>query len=157
MEYSHRVLIERPPSDVFDYLTDPTNLPVWQPSVEDVRKDWDGQPETGLTFTEQRRFLGRHVESRVEIATYDRPRNFTINVESGPVSLSVEHLLRETIGGTEITVTARGKLKSLPRVAAALAVRTAKRQAENDFKRLKLILEGADASGPSPGQPSRRQ
>lgn len=155
MEYSHRVVINRPPHRVFDYLADPTNLPAWQPSVEEVRREWEGQPEAGLGFTEKRSFLGRQIESSVEIAIYDPPQNFTINIDSGPVSLIVEHLLRETSEGTEITVTARGRVKALPRVAGALAVRTAKRQAKQNFNRLKLILERPGEGASSRGQAAR--
>ncbi len=157
MEYTHRVVIDRPPAEVFDYLADPTNLPAWQPSVEEVRRNWDGRPEVGLTFTERRSFLGRQIESSVVIATYDPPQNFTINVDSKPVSLTVEHLLREAPAGTEITVTARGKVRGLPRVAGAVAVRTARRQAEQDFRRLKLILERPAGGASSQGQAARPQ
>ena len=49
--------INRPPSEVFAYLTDATHLPEWQSSALEAR--WEGEKGRGGRVKEVRKFLGR--------------------------------------------------------------------------------------------------
>ena len=67
MRFELAVEIARPPADVYAYIADPTHLPEWQGEVAEIR-DATGDPLTaGSTFTEVRTFLGKRVESVLEV------------------------------------------------------------------------------------------
>jgi uncharacterized protein YndB with AHSA1/START domain len=53
--------VDRPPSEVFAYLTDAENLPQWQSSA--VEAHWEGEKKRGARVKEARKFLGRRMDS----------------------------------------------------------------------------------------------
>jgi carbon monoxide dehydrogenase subunit G len=136
------VEIARPPQDVYAYLADPTNLPRWQEEVEAVEHPGEGALAGGATFRERRTFLGRRLESTVEVVASEPGREFTIRTRGGPVPFTVEHLLRETGEGlTELRVTATAQVPSMLKLVARGAERAVRARFERDFARLKQVLE----------------
>src|SRR5829696_1484974 len=51
----HSIEIDRPPEEVFSYITDPTRFAEWQYDVESVRIDDERPPSVGSRFTTIRR------------------------------------------------------------------------------------------------------
>ena len=124
--------IARTPEDVFAYLTDVSNLPVWQSGVKSAALR-DGRIE------ESRSLLGRDLKTTLEVVAREEPRLFTLRAVDSPVPFTVRHELEPADGGTRLTVTAEG---DVPGFAAGLLARRAEKQIRNDFERLKEILEG---------------
>ena len=139
MRYEQTIEIARPPEDVFAFLADLDNLPLWQPSVASV----EGELEEGGSFTEVREFLGKRVRSRLEVVAFDPPHELTLRVVEGPVPLTVRHVLDAAADGTSLTLSGVGEPGGLFRLAAPLAERAAKRQAGEDLRRLKRLLESS--------------
>jgi carbon monoxide dehydrogenase subunit G len=123
--------IARTPEDVFSYLTDVSNLPVWQTGVKSATLR-DGRIE------ESRSLLGRDINTTLEVVEQEEPILFTLRVTDGPVPFTVRHELEPADSGTRLTVTAEG---NVPGFAAGLLARGAERQFRKDFERLKQILE----------------
>ena len=137
----HEVVVGRPVSEVFAYLTDVTNLPEWQGGVIEARQDSQGSVTTGTRFTEVRKFLGRQVESTVEVTEYEPDRKFSLRTVSGPVPFTVEHTFAERDGGTAIHIVGQGEPGGFFKMAEPLVGRQAKRMFEHDFSTLKDLLE----------------
>jgi carbon monoxide dehydrogenase subunit G len=137
MRYEQTIEIARPPDDVFAFLAELDNLPRWQPSV--VRTDGGLGP--GEAFSETRAFMGKRIESRLEVVVYEPGRELTLRVVEGPVPLTVRHVLEPAGEGTRLTLAGEGEPGGLFRLAAPLAERAAKRQAGEDLRRLKALLE----------------
>lgn len=123
--------IARTPEDVFAYLTDVSNLPVWQIGVKSATLR-DGRIE------ESRTLLGRELHTSLEVVEQEEPRLFTLRALDGPVPFTVRHELEAADGGTRLSVTAEG---DVPGFAVGLLARGAERQFRKDFERLKQILE----------------
>ena len=123
--------IARTPQDVFAYLTDVSNLPLWQAGVKSATL------RNGLV-EESRSLLGRQLRTSLEIVEQDEPRVFTLRALDSPVPFTVRHELEPANGGTRLTVTAEG---NVPGFAAGLLARRAEKQFRTDFERLKQILE----------------
>ena len=123
--------IARTPEDVFAYLTDVSNVSVWQAGVKSSTLR-DGRIE------ESRSLFGREVTTTLEIVEQEEPRLFALRAVGGPVPFRVRHELEPAEGGTRLTVTAEG---DVPGFAVGLLARGAKRQFRKDFERLKQILE----------------
>ena len=137
----HTVVIERPREEVFEYLTNVDNLPEWQSSVLEARKTTEGPVGTGTSFTEVRKFLGRRLESRLEVTEYEPPERFVLRVVEGPVPFDVRHTLRSANGGTALEVSIEGDPGGFFKVAAPLVAMQGKRQLESDFGAMKTLLE----------------
>ncbi len=123
--------IARTPEDVFDYLTDASNLPAWQSGVKSATVR-DGRIE------ESRSLLGHELHTTLEIVEQEEPRLFTLRALDGPVRFTVRHELEPANGRTQLTVTAEG---DVPGFAAGLLARRAEKQFRENFERLKQILE----------------
>ncbi len=133
------VEIARTPDEVFDYLTDVSNLPTWQSGVHSA--SLEGEPQAGTTIREARHMLGRELRTTLEIEEYERPRLFTLRALDSPVPFTVRHELEPSGDGTRLTVVGEGDHRLLPGFAAGIMARRAEKQFRRDFERLKRLLE----------------
>jgi uncharacterized protein YndB with AHSA1/START domain len=147
IRFEFSVNIDRPASEVFAYLTDPANLPEWQSSA--IEAHWEGEKAKGGRVKEVRKFLGRRMESELEVTEYEPDRRFGLKVLTGPVPFSVHHRLEARNGGTTLTFTGEGEPGGFFKLAEPIVARTAERQFRGDFETLKDVLEArAGASRP---------
>lgn len=138
MRLEHTVEIERPPEDVYAFLSNPANLPRWQSEVSEVR------PESQTRFTEVRMFVGRRVESTLDVTAAEPGREFAIRSVAGPLTFSVRHLLEPAgEGRTRLTVTGESEAPAgrFFKLGGRLLARAAERHFREDFARLKALLE----------------
>jgi uncharacterized protein YndB with AHSA1/START domain len=139
----HTVEIDRPPAEVFDYMMDMENLPEWQSSA--IEAHWEGERAAGSRIKEVRKFLGRRIESELEVTEYEPNRRFCLKTLSGPVLFSVEHTFEATTGGTRITFVGEGNPGGFFKLAEPMVARAAERQFKGDFATLKDLLEARGA------------
>lgn len=137
----HEIVVNRPVSEVFAYVTDVSNLAEWQGGVVEARQVSEGPVGVGTRFTEVRKFLGRRIESALEVTEHEPDRRFSLNVASGPVPFEVRHTFEAIDGGTRIRVEGEGEPGGFFKMAEPLVARQAKRTFEHDFATLKDILE----------------
>lgn len=139
MRIEHTVEIERPPDEVYAFLADPENLPRWQSEVSAVRRESDTR------FTETRTVLGKRVESTLEVTAAEPGREFSIRTEAGPVAFAVRHLLEPAgEGRTLLRVTGESEdAGRLFKVGGRLLGKVARGRMEDDFARLKELLESS--------------
>jgi uncharacterized membrane protein len=135
----HSIVIERPPAEVFAYTTDPGKLPEWQSTALEARSE--GPIQQGAHLTEVRKFLGRRMESEVEVTAYEPDRRFGLKVLSGPVPFTFEQTLEPADGSTRVKVVLEGEPGGFFKLAEPLVERAVRRQVEADFEQLKDILE----------------
>ena len=126
--------IARSPEEVFDYLTDVSNLPRWQSGVHSATRD-------GNEINERRHLLGRELSTTLVVEEEERPRVFAIRAVHSPVPFAVRHTLEATSTGTRLTVVGDGDAGMLPGFAAGIMARRAEKQFRKDFERLKHLLE----------------
>jgi carbon monoxide dehydrogenase subunit G len=127
--------IARTPEEVFDYLTEVSNLPTWQSGVHTARREGD-------RIFESRHLLGRELSTTLAIEAEERPRIFAIRALDSPVPFTVRHELEpEGSGGTRLHVLGEGDAGMLPGFAAGIMARRAEKQFRKDFERLKRVLE----------------
>jgi carbon monoxide dehydrogenase subunit G len=133
------VAIARTPGEVFDYLTDVSNLPRWQSGVRGA--ELQGELRAGARIRESRHMLGRELRTTLEIEELDRPRLFTIRALDSPVPFTVHHELAPNGDGTLLSVVGEGEAGMLPGFAAGIMARRAEKQFRSDFDRLRRLLE----------------
>ena len=112
--------VDRPPAEVFAYLTDPARLPEWQENALEAHVD--GPMREGALIREVRRAPGgRRVESLVRVAAYEPDRVFDLRIVEGMAHVHGDHRLEPLPGGgTRVRFTAHGELKGLLKLTRPL-------------------------------------
>ena len=146
MKVERSTTIARPPAEVFAFVSDPRNLPKWQPAVSEVKLEGEGV-SAGSRFEESRQFVGKRFRSTVEVTELEPERVFTVHVTNGPVPITVRHLFEPDGAGTRLTLAAEAQLTGLKRLGGGVMVKAAERDAEHNLERLKGLLEGTQAPG----------
>ena len=84
------VFIKRPLQDVFDFLSNPTNVPQWQSGIEFAEWISPGKPSVGSTYKQVIRFLGQTSESVFEITAWGPPNRYSY--KAGKLPFPVDHI-----------------------------------------------------------------
>ena len=138
----HALEIARPPADVFAYLTDISKLVDWQATLLEMRQEGEGPLGVGTRLKETRKFLGRRIESELEVTAFEPDRQFDLKTLSGPVPFTVRHTLTPSNGGTRVEFVGEGEPGKVFRMAERLVAQVARRQFTDDLETLKDRLEG---------------
>jgi carbon monoxide dehydrogenase subunit G len=141
MRIDYSLTIDRTAEDVFAYLTDLERLPEWQSTAVEVRKQTEGPVGAGSRYTDVRRFLGRTIESTLEVTTYEPPSRFDVRATGGPVPFEVHHTLTPENGRTRLEWVAEGEPGGFFRMAEAIVRRAAEREFTAHLDTLKRVLE----------------
>ena len=134
------IFVERPIEEVFAYLTDLEHVPEWQTNVLFLQLQ-SGSLRPGAKLVELRKFLGRKVESVVEVTEYEPPHRYTIKVQSGPIPFEISNVLSESEGGARIDAVVEGEPGRFFGLVEWRVVKAVERELWNSLATLKDILE----------------
>jgi ligand-binding SRPBCC domain-containing protein len=133
--------VERPRDAVFAYLADPTRIPEWQATAVEVVRDAGTDVGVGTRWRETRVFMGKRIEQTVETTKYQPVDEFALAVVDGPIPLRIHHRLADDDGATLISVAGEGEPGGMFRFGARFIVPVVERQFDEDFARLRALLE----------------
>ena len=139
IEYS--VVINRPVEEVFSFMGNVENNPLWVSGVLETKLTSPGPMAPGTTGTDVRQFLGRRMESTWEVTEHETNVKSSFKVTSGPVPFEGTWSYEAAAGGTRVTFVAEGEPGGFFRLAEPIVGRIAKRQIQNDHDNLKDLLE----------------
>ena len=131
--------IARPPGEVFAYLTDVSNLPKWQSSAAEA--ELQGPMREGARIRERRTFMGRDVNTELEVTAYEPPSRFDVSSRGGSVSYRIQHTLEPSGAGTRLHAAVEVQVGGMMRLAVQGPLKLAEREFRADFARLKRFLE----------------
>lgn len=149
--FEHSVVIQRPVDDVWDYVMETTNNPMWQGPMIEVRRPAGEPLELGSEIPEVASFLGRRFDLTLVVTEYEPRRKSAVRTSSGPVSLDGSYRFDAIDeGSTRFTTEAMVEAHGFFRVAEPVFAQLARREWESSCAALKDILEaeaedGADA------------
>jgi carbon monoxide dehydrogenase subunit G len=141
IEFNQEILINRPQQEVFDFVSDPANDSQWQSGSEGGAWSSEGPVGVGSTASSATKFMGRRIESTLEITSWDPPNQYGQRAVGGPIPFEMTIFLKPKEGGTHLTLNGRAEFGGFFKVAEGLAGRQLKKQMESDLKRLKALLE----------------
>lgn len=140
----HGILIRRPPSDVFGFISDPDNMPQWQSTLYDVKEKRNardgGKLQRATRVHDKRNVLGKDIDAEYEVVDFEPDRRVTMEVVDGPVSFRMQWDLEAVDGGTYFTASGGGDLGDL-RMSDRAAARSAQHLLEQDLETLRELLE----------------
>jgi uncharacterized protein YndB with AHSA1/START domain len=84
------VEIDRPPEEVFAYVTDPSRFAEWQKNVVSGGVENDGPQSVGSRCTTTRRIGGAERTTTQEVTKLDPPRAWSVRGVDGPVRANVD-------------------------------------------------------------------
>ena len=135
------IVINRPIEEVFAFLTNPDNAPLWQGSVLESKQTSEGPVGVGTSGQMVSQFLGRRMESTWEVTEYELNRKATLKSTSGPVPYKQSATVESVDEGTKATLVAEYEVGGFFKLAEPIVDRMVQRQAETDFAILKDLVE----------------
>jgi hypothetical protein len=139
--------VERPPDEVFAFVADAANNPLWRKNV--VRTEWldDGPMRVGRRGRQTARSLGREITVEAVVDEWDPPRSAAWKTVQGPVN--VRSWCRVEPDGTGSLVSGGaegGFLGPIGGLLTRLAVPRMIKQANLDLAVMRDRLEGRNGS-----------
>jgi uncharacterized protein YndB with AHSA1/START domain len=143
MQVEETFAIDCSPEAVFDYVTDPANLPKWQTATVSVEQLTDGPPGLGSRYRERLKGpFGRPVEQVVEFSEFDRPSRLHVHVVQGPYPVDGAWTFEPSGQGTCVQFVAEGELGGLLKLLQPLARRALANRFAGYHRNLRRNLEG---------------
>lgn len=138
--YEHTIEIARPPEEVFEFISEPDNFPLWQESLLEIAEA-RGPLRVGREVTEVRSFMGRRMETTWTCTEHEPFTRSSIEDDEGPVPFKGTFELEQVDDGTRFTWTVETPGPRGIKVPRAIVGRMVRRQLAIDSKRLKELLE----------------
>lgn len=134
--------IDRPADDIFAYISNFENNPLWQRGMKEARFITDPPLAEGSQYEQVASHLGQPVMTRFEVTEFQPGRSITIeSIESTfpiKVTRSVEPL---DDGRCRVSAEIQGEPGRRIRLLGPLVRRFAQRAINADYQRLKELLE----------------
>ena len=140
------VQISRPPDEVFAFVADARNRPLWDESVESEELTSPEPIGVGSTVRTRVRSMGREYVLTWEIVEHEPPSRQTIESTSGPFPTTLAYQLSGQDGGTVVAFSVTGHPAGMLRLLEPLLARNTQKNLDRGFPRLKRFLETGTAS-----------
>ena len=138
--------IARTPQEVFDYVTDTTRLPEWQPTVEEAAVEPPGIRQVGLRGYEVRRVPGGKRKIRWEVTECEPAGRWAVEGIDGPVRAHAAISLAAVDGnGTHVGYSIWFEGHGIGKLIRLMANRGARTEMPASLALLKERLEVAHA------------
>ncbi len=139
------IFINRPPQEVWDFISNPANNSQWSSNTEIA--EWTSEDPHGVGSTQRDvgKVLGRKVEGTSEITAWDPPKGFGQKSTSGPIPWESTWKLEPKEDGTQIIVQAGGEVGGFFKMAEGLVVKQLGKMMDSNIQALKLLLEESQA------------
>jgi uncharacterized membrane protein len=139
--YEHTIEIERPAEEVFEFISQPENFPLWQESLLEIRREAEGPLRVGSEVTEVRSFMGRKMETTWTCTEHEPCERSSIEEDEGLVPFKGTFELEALGESTLFTWTVETPGPRGIKVPGAIVGRMVRRQLAVDSERLKELLE----------------
>ncbi|MEM7348034.1 MAG: SRPBCC family protein [Chloroflexota bacterium] len=139
--------VERPSDEVFDYISNFENNPLWQSGMQEATITSKGPLGVGTTYVQGAKFLGRRIESNFEVLAYEPGRMVKAKSTSGTFPIEFMRSVTPMDTGTMVSAVIKGDATGIFKIAQPLLAPMVKRQIEADYANLKRVLE-EDHPGP---------
>jgi carbon monoxide dehydrogenase subunit G len=142
------VQISRPPDEVFAFVADARNRPLWDESVDTEELTSPEPIGVGSTVRTGLRSMGRDYVLTWEVVEHDPPSRQTIESTSGPFATTLAYRLSAQDGGTLVEFSVTGRPTRMLRLLQPLIARNTQKNLDRGFPRLKQVLETGAAPEP---------
>ena len=135
------IVINRPVAEVFAFATNPANNVKWQEGLVESRMASSGPMGVGAQVVDVRKFLGRDMDSKLEVTAFEPNKPFAEKVVSGPLKFEITQTFEPSGDGTKVSLVAQGEPGGFFKLAEGMVQKQLQSQLEGDAGRLKKALE----------------
>jgi uncharacterized protein YndB with AHSA1/START domain len=142
------VVIARPPEEVFNYVSNAQNLPVWDSSILKAEQVDSGPLRVGTRWRGVSKVLGRRFKWTTELVELTPPTMTMSRSVAGKLSFTVTNTFQPEAGGTRFTykVDAESGLGGIfGRVADPIVEKAQRRTVRANLDTLAELLTTSDA------------
>jgi len=140
-KFNKSVYIQRSPQDVFEVITDPAKSAQWQSYSDSAEWTSSGQAGVGSTWKTVGKFLGRSIDTELQVTDWEPPRLVSFKSINGPYAMEVTNTLEAQNGGTLVTSTGQADIGGFFKLAEGLVGKQLEKQIDADNDKLKLLME----------------
>jgi carbon monoxide dehydrogenase subunit G len=141
-EATNSVGIQRPPSDVFAFLADPTNDRRWRSGVLDIKLK-SGRQRGAIYEQGVKGPFGRRVPADFEVTAYEPDSKIAFRTIAGPFRPEGSYELEPDGAGTRVTFSLRGEPTGLGKLMSPMVAKTMRSEVAQ-LERLREVLESRD-------------
>ena len=138
--------IRRPPSDVFTFIAEMQNMPLWYDAVQHVSKTTPGPTAAGSRYEIMRSLSGGAAYNDVEVTQYELNSKVTLESREGPTPFRYRYHVESDHEGTMLTLDGTISGDGLPGPVAhldRLATQLFKHGMKQNLNELKRIVEAS--------------
>jgi carbon monoxide dehydrogenase subunit G len=146
MRIHESVVINRPPDEVWVFLTDFFNSPRVRPGTLALRRTSPGPMGSGSVLQGRMTILGFETRFTMTVTEFDPPRSAVVTLEARPGRGAVRTTLEPTSAWTKVDRTTDFELKPAPRLMSPLFGFLLRRQDRAASRNWKRLIEAAPAS-----------
>ena len=136
------IVIQKPVAEVFAYSNDPAKNKAWQEGLVESKITTPGPIGVGTQITDVRKFLGRDMDSKLEVTAYEPNKRISLKTVSGPIKFEITQLYEPAEGGIKLTMIGEGEPGGLFKLAEGAVKKQFESQLQGDLGRLKKVMEG---------------
>jgi hypothetical protein len=148
--FDKTVVIERPPGEVFDFVSDPANDALYRSGAQVAAWASEGPVGVGSRMRSVDHYLGREVVTWSEVTLWDPPNAYAFETVTGSFPSRFALTFKPREGGTEVNVHGEMTFKGLGKVIEWIFGRQIETQAKHDFDALKRVLEKREEAASAP-------
>lgn len=141
VSFETEVFINLPQQEVFDFMSNPANDVKWQGGNQGSEWISDGPVGVGSKQRSSGKFLGRKIDSELEVTAWDPPNTYAFKAVSGPIPFEATIAFEARENGTQVAMNGTAEAGGFFKIAEGLVGKQFQKQMSNDFEALKLLLE----------------
>jgi hypothetical protein len=145
------VEIKRSPEAVFDYCSDHTHEPEWNPIMRRIEKLTDGPIGVGTRYAIE---FVKSPPMVMECTQFERPTGWSLGGESRALRARGEWHVEPTSEGAHLTMRTELELRGMLKLAAPLVLRQQRTIFERDVENIRARLERCQ---PAPGRSEKER
>lgn len=152
MLFEESIVINRPPEEVWAFMTDLFNSPRMRPGFLGWRTDQPGPLGAGSTMQGRAVILGIETRIKARVAEWDPPRSWVITMTGRPMRSYIDRVTLERIGAAATRVVRSTEVDPHPAMNLLRLVYAPlfRRQQRTVFENAKRLLESRAPTSPYP-------
>lgn len=133
--------INRPPQEVFDFISNPPNAAQYIENIQASHKVSDGPVGVGTVFSETRLINGKEATAELVVSRYDPPSSFGIGNETQGIQVNYTYRFAPEKGGTQVTWVCELEASGLKKMMLPMVAGIMKKEDGDHLQKVKAILE----------------
>jgi uncharacterized membrane protein len=133
------IVVALPREDVFEFASQPENMPLWNPVVRESRVV--GDLEEGAQVVQRIDLLGRRFETIYEVTHYEPCARVEYTSTCGPVEVRGTMRFSPVSGGTRVRWTVVGDARGFLRVADGVLMGLGRQEMRSCLDNLRRVME----------------